>query len=606
MKLLFVKLPAPDPDKLETAGFVPYRAACAAAWAESRGFLARDQWSFLDDDTATSGSDAAVVDAVTGAEADAVLFDCDGSTVERCTWMARKLRQRLPRTVFAAHGSEALAANPLLRSSPFDSLIEGETEGGFVDFLSDLAGRSPKPRYRSAPIDFSTAPDPYLAGTLPVRMDRTVFVEASRGRRRPRIYERSDGPFRSRAPETTPMVVRLANKLNGVDLRLVDRDSGGIPELASFWRSMAGANDVGLPISLSLSPESVNDDIARFMMDASVIAVDAPLHTVTAHALELCGGSLDRVAFETGAQALGALGIRVKPKLLVGLPGDDYETVIDSFDFLGMIGLGQDSRVEPLSVRPGTAIFDRSAEFGIKEFLMKPPYHVMETDLLAESDIADAIAAFEESFDVAWAEPIAPHFAVEDKGYVAFADLRVDGAIDRLLMEPSRLSDSLTLLLPADDPERCARAARAAPELRRENPFTMYQIVLHSDTGIPGENIVARLQSAFLQPDHYYDLSRIMSLDPQKSFQTRLFFATKSAPLAIEALSRAQDLETAFILEPGAPASERAFAKVLESVPFMIVDRDRTPFELLYRVMTAYRDYPDLIVEAPSGIFTRS
>ncbi len=605
MKLLFVKLPHPDPDKLAAAEFVPYRAASAAAWTESRGLLSRGDWAFLDDDTALAGGDSAVVAAIAKAEPDAVLFDCDGPTVERCSWIARKLRQLLPKTVFAAHGPDAIATSPLFRASPFDSVIEGESEGGFAEFLGDLAHVSHKPRYRSEPIDLSTAPDPYLAGTLAVRPDRTVFVEASRGRRRTRVYERQCGPFRARSPETAPMVVRLANKANGVDLRFVDRDLGGLPDQAAFWRSIAGANDLGLPIGVTLSPEAVDDETARYMLDAACASVDAPLHTTSPLALELCRGSFDQAAFESGAQTLGALGVRVRPKVLVGLPGDTYETVIDTFDFLGMTGLGQDARVDPLAVRPGTELWDRTDELGVKEALQKPPYHVMETDQLAESDLADAIAAFEESFDVAWTEPIAPRFQADYKGFTAFADLREDGAVDRLLMRPERLGDSVTLLLSPDDPERCARVARAAADLRRENPFTMYQLVLHSDTGIPPEGLVARLQSAFIQPDHYYELSRILSLDPQRSFQTRVFFSTKSAQLAIESLSKAQDLETAFVLDPSAPVQERAFAKLLESVPFMILDRDRTPFDLLYRVMTAYRDFSDLIVEAPLELFGR-
>ncbi|MCK7539855.1 MAG: hypothetical protein MZV63_57595 [Marinilabiliales bacterium] len=206
--------------------------------------------------------------------------------------------------------------------------------------------------------------------------------------------------------------------------------------------------------------------------------------------------------------------MRVRPSLLLGLPFDDYDAVIDSFDFLGMAGLGQDALVAPLAILPGTRIRDRAEDLGIKEYLRRPPYYVMETEWIDEDGIADAAAAFEESFDVALAPPVAPNFEETIRGYRSFADLRKPGSLDGLLVNPETLGNSMTLLLSGDDEDGVARLARTARDLRKENPFGLYQIVLYSDKRIPGESVQRKIADAFIEPDHWYELSRIYSLDP--------------------------------------------------------------------------------------------
>lgn len=210
----------------------------------------------------------------------------------------------------------------------------------------------------------------------------------------------------------------------------------------------------------------------------------------------------------------------------------------------------------------------------------------------------DAIADFEESFDVAWGAPVAPGFKPTRGGFTAFADLRSPGGLDALLVAPERLASSVTLLLDADDPERAARVARAAKDLRKENPYGLWQIVLRSDAGIPPESMVERLSDAFSMPEHYFELSRLYTLDPQPDFQVRVFFATASEALALAALRDRQDVETLFALGDALPG-----ARLLEAMPFLAFDREAASFELLYDVMSAYRDYPDLLVEAPRSLF---
>jgi len=253
-----------------------------------------------------------------------------------------------------------------------------------------------------------------------------------------------------------------------------------------------------------------------------------------------------------------------------------------------------------MPILPGSLIRADSASYGVKEFLERPPYYVVETDWMGEEDLLDAVADFEESFDVAWGLPVVPTFKPDRGGFTAFADLRKDSALDALLVAPERLASSVTVLLDADDTDRIDRVSRAAKDLRKENPYTLWQIVLYSNAGIPQSGTVKKLADAFSMPEHYFELARLYSLDPQPDFQVRAFFATSSEALALVSLRERQDLETVFTLGGAMPG-----ARLLEAIPFLAFDRDAAPFELLYDIMSAYRAYPELLVEAPQNIFNR-
>lgn len=602
MRILFIRLPAPDPSRQALREAVPLSAARSAALAESRGLLGRGDWSFLDRDVSDYGGDAAVVAAAANAGASAVLFELEPHNLDRSAWIAKRLRARSPRTILAAQGPEARRDMPIFRASTFDSILEGEAEEAFCAFLADLAAGSVRPHYIAEPArDISAWPDPYLAGTLAVDTDRPVFLETVRGCPAPCPEgPRSEGALLFRPDDQAARIIRLASKRGAPEIRFQDRALSLRPDLPRFFREAAGANDAGVPIELELDPAVVTEDLAGLMADAAVETVrTGPLSTNPA-ALAALASSWNREEFERGCGILTALEIRVRPSLLLGLPFDDYDAVIDSFDFLGMAGLGQDAVVSPLAVLPGTRIRDRAEELGIREYLRRPPYYVMETDWIDEDGIADAAAAFEESFDVSLAPPVAPVFEETIRGFRAFADLRKPGSLDGLLVNPETLGSSLSLLLSGDDEEGILRLARAARELRKENPYGLYQIVLYSDKRIPGESIQRRIADAFIEPDHWYELSRIYSLDPQRSFQTRVFFATRKPSLALAALREAQDLETIFILDAD---PVRGWEKVLDALPFLAFDRDSVPFGLLYDAMNAYRAYPDLLIEAKAEVW---
>ncbi|TFG80930.1 MAG: hypothetical protein E4H20_10615, partial [Spirochaetales bacterium] len=557
MRILFIQLPDQDPSGEAARDNVPLAGARLGAYAEARGLLVRDDYALLIQDIADFGGDAAVCAAILDAEPDLALFHLQPWNMDRSLWIARRLRVLLPGTHIAAFGPETAQGASLLKEQAFDAIIEGEPEDSFLELIADATARAIKPRYVSErPVELTAIPDPYLTGIIPVVPSKPVVFELGRGRRDPCPYRYEPWPaglVRLAPRDLAPTVLRFASDRDAAGFTIVGGPLLADPERITFIKALAAANDSGLPIKAEIDVQTTGDEVSRLWADAALAVADAPLPSVNPAALEALGMKLDRDAYERGVQSLWSQGISVKPGLILGLPQDSYETVIDGFDFLGMVGIGQDAELSPLAILPGTELRARSQDFGIREFLERPPYWTVETDWMNEDDFLDAVADFEESFDVAWGTPVAPDFRPTRGGHVSFVDLREPGSLDAFLVSPEKMASSITLLLDADNPERSARVARAARDLRKENPYCLWQIVLHSDNTIPGDGMISRLTDAFSMPEHYFELGRLYSLDPQPTFQTRLFFSTRSEALAHRALREYQGLETVLVLGDALP-----------------------------------------------------
>lgn len=604
MKILFIQLPVQDPSWESGRANVPLAAGYLAAYAEKRGLLTRDEWSILPRAVAERGSDRAVAEAAAESGADLICFSLYLWNLERSIHIASSIAALAPRSRLVAGGPEVVRGMPVFERSPFHALVEGEGELAFCELLDDVRrGRPLSRRYASSKaLDLAELPNPYLAGTLPFEADRPVHLETVRGC--PAhcgycYYGKNYPDVRAFPPDDAYKVIELAGAAGVHELYLMDPSFQASADLSNRLVSMAKANSAGLAIHAELRLESVTEEMGRLYQAAGFASAEVGLQSTNPRALEAVHRGWDRKAFERGAEVLEKNRIEVKTGLILGLPFDGYEEVISTFDFLGMQGLGQEAEVYPLSLLPGTEVRERADEWGMTG-LDRPPYWVTSTDWISQDDIMAAIGAFEDGFDVEWAAPPSPHFGIDDGPFRSFIDARRSENLDWMRLNPGRLSNSMTLLADADDPESIARLARSAKDFRRDNPFTLYQIVLLSETRIPSEKLVARLCDAFYVPEHYYDLSRSFSLDPQPSYQTRMFFATRNPSLAFRAMEEATDLETCLIM--GGKGGFNA-DRLAEALPFVIFDRESLPFDRLYELLSIYADYPAMLIEAPESTF---
>jgi radical SAM superfamily enzyme YgiQ (UPF0313 family) len=603
MKILFIQLPVQDPNWESARANIPLAAGYLAAYAESRGLLARSDWSLLDRRVQDLGSDSAIVEAIAAEKPDLACFSLYMWNLERSIFVAERVAEASNRTRFAAGGPEVVQGMPIFSRSPFHSLIEGEGESAFCALLDDLKrGRPLERRYAAdAQLDLATVPNPYLTGALSFEEDRPVHLETMRGcpAHCAYCYYGKNFPSIRRFPrEDAIKVLEAAGKAGARELYLMDPSFQATEDLPERLIALARANTAGLSIHAELRLESVTEETGRLYAAAGLVSAEAGLQSVNPKALEAVGRVWDRAAFERGAEIMEKNHIVVKTGLILGLPFDGYEQVIETFDFLGMHGLGQEAELYPLSLLPGTTVRDKADEWGMSR-MEKPPYWVTSTDWISQDDMADAVAAFEDGFDVEWAFPPAPHFKDEEGGFRAFVDARSGENLDWMRLNPEKLANSITLLADADDPEGLSRLVRAARDLKRDNPFTLYQIVLRSDTRFPSEKLAARIRDAFAKDEHYYELSRFFSLDPQPSYQVRLFFATRNPSLAYRAMEEATDLETLLVI--GGKGGFNA-DRLAEQLPFVAFDREALPFDRLYELMSIYAEYRHMLVEAPEEL----
>src|SRR5512142_1398780 len=139
MKVLFAQLPLQEPNGQGAEANVPLAAGYLAAYAESRGLLARGDWSLLGRAAADYGSDSAIVEAIAAAGPDLVAFSLYAWNLERSLHVAERLLSALPRARLVAGGPEVVAGTKLVsgaaatagRGGPFHALVEGEGEEPF-------------------------------------------------------------------------------------------------------------------------------------------------------------------------------------------------------------------------------------------------------------------------------------------------------------------------------------------------------------------------------------------------------------------------------------------------------------------------------------------
>lgn len=590
MKAIFIQLSRQDPIpeiSSENIAFIPGRIIATAL---EDGLCQKDDWQILDDNTAEHGSDAAVRKKIIEASCDLIVFVLFPWNIERSVWIAKKLRQSLKASFFVACGPDALFGNE--NSTVFDAVIEGNPEFVFSELVNDVNARTVLPRYSQKAPNGAADParghargyatDPWLSGVLPVKTNKAVLFDGI-------------GMDSVQMMENASKLIAHASMMGAVEFRFLGNLLDGVDN--RFLKSIAAANEGGLEIRAKLNLALLDNVKADLLLDAGLSFTDSELLSVNPLALNTIGRKLNRAAYEAGLGNLWAREIAVRPLILVGLPFDNYDSIVETFDFLAMSGAGQDSILRPLSIRPGTAFQKNASENGILGWLNIAPYWVQETSWLNEDDIFQVLADYEESFDVALTRPLPPRFAPSRGGYISFIDARKNP--EQYRFSAQNMANSICIFIDADNSESLDKLLNLSKALVKENPFTLWQIVLHSDNTIPDERLVSRLFRAFSFPDHYYELCQYYSLDPQSGFQTRMFYSTRSEALALFSMQNRSDIEPLFILGDKLPNTQ-----LLDTMPFIGYDRDRLPLELVYDIVNAYRDYPDMLVEIPGNLLS--
>ncbi|GHU07807.1 B12-binding domain-containing radical SAM protein [Spirochaetia bacterium] len=328
------------------------------------------------------------------------------------TEAARTLRERAPGAnleLFLFCGGPEATALPgaLLRSEggPFDALIRGEGEEEAVRILTERFftageyGESVHPRHIS---DLARLPSPWLDGTLLPDERRGVLWELARGCPYSCAYCYESRGFAETGTAGSPGARRvryIPEERLRAELRVFVQKK--VPYVFVLDPTFNCDNKRALHILDMIEQESaigthwhfevrgelLNREQARrfFRIGASV---QIGLQTVNPLSASLIGRSLNRGQFASRLQILNEEGVIFGLDLIYGLPGDKLSEYRKSLDFaLSLYPNNLD--MFRLSVLPGTLLWDRAQELGLRA-KTEAPYEVISTPDFSEADLNTA------------------------------------------------------------------------------------------------------------------------------------------------------------------------------------------------------------------------
>jgi hypothetical protein len=573
-----LQLPIPDPDPALARANVPLAAGYLKACLPSEQ---REAVRILPRELARYGGDGLILDWLAGQEPALAGFSCYLWNLERSLWLAARLKERVPSARAVFGGPEIVEGRPLLDSRAADAFVQGEGEPVFPALLGGEL-----PRFTRAGLAaLGEVPNPYACGTLEARPDEPLYLETLRGcpHRCSYCFYGKQFPSVRRFPEDIlPAVFALASERRVPEIYLLDPSFTGGRGLEERLARLASLNPEGIPLHAELRLENVSPQAARLMREAGFASVEAGLQSVNPEALASVGRDFRREAFLRGAGLLQAQGIAIRTGVILGLPGDTLEGFAATLEFLRDHGLAEGAEIYPLAVLPGTALREQAAELGLS-YMPSPPYWVLRTPALSETDLFRAVRLAEEMLEAELFAPLVPRFADPAPGITGFLDLRGGSPaaslatlelLERGLADPGslRLAGSVTLLLSGAQLSNAVSLddlRRLGERLLAANPFTVFQLVIEG-AELPPLEPALRLADAFHRPGNYFDRSRYYQEDPQGRFSARLYHLTAEPAAARRHYSEPLPLDLILAFTPSLLAGDR---ELLEEHPLLLLER---------------------------------
>ncbi|MBN1433701.1 radical SAM protein [Candidatus Fermentibacterales bacterium] len=388
---LLLQLPLNQPAALSPTGNVPLAAGCLLAAA------GLGPECLLPQDAADTLGDASLFEHIRALRPSVLGLTLYSWNIERSLHLAGRLRSAMDGLTIIAGGPEVFPDNPLLEGSPVDMAVCGEGEAVFPDMLRDLEGPTarrgdPGPRLVVAPATGAAPgryPNPYLTGHITIGPGDAAYVETQRGCAGGCIYcsyrRSSPVPRLLSAADAVSMLSGICS-LDPGEIVFLDPCFNARPDLSRLLR---GLRRFHLPCFAELRGEGVGAEQAAELAAAGFTCVEVGLQTMSAKALERAGRSADPDAVIRGCLELGKAGVRPVVDIIIGLPGDTPDGILETAGRLVSEGLSEDVQVFTLSVLPGTELRASASTLGI-EYEPLPPYHVSSLPGWSPSDLEGA------------------------------------------------------------------------------------------------------------------------------------------------------------------------------------------------------------------------
>lgn len=320
----------------------------------------------------------------------------------------RVLKSARPDAHIVVGGPEVgpLAEETLAGQPGIDAVVRGEGEVAFPDLLHALSrggdlGAVPGITARIggvissgpelAPIaELDDVPSPYPPGVL-VPVDGSAYLETYRGCPHACGYcFEGKGSTRIRSfswERISADIERVASAPGMRSFSFIDPVFNLTPDrLRRLSDLLAPWAERGVRLhTIEVDVERIDDEAAALLARAGVVSVETGPQTVGAAALTSCSRTFDPDRFLCGVSACKRAGISVECDLIVGLPGDTVDDVLDGMRFAFEADPGK-VQLSTLHVLPGTDLWARGTELGLV-FDSEPPHELISTRDISYGDL---------------------------------------------------------------------------------------------------------------------------------------------------------------------------------------------------------------------------
>lgn len=343
---------------------------------------------------------------------DIICFSCYCWNINKVLDTARIVKTIYPNIKIILGGPEVgpVGLKYLNENHFIDVIAKGEGELTFAELLRFFLGKSRIQEiegisYRMngqifenpdrPPIeDLSKIPSPYLEGIITPR-DRVTYIETYRGCifRCHYCFEGKNLPKLRFFPEE-----RVKKEIEFIlshpkikSFHFVDTVFNFRKDrLARIVDMISGANHHGTELrTVEIIVEFVDEETVALFSKANVKSIETGPQTVNEDTLKKVNRFYKEEKFRNGVRLLEENGIEVTTDLIIGLPGDNFFKFIKSAKTL--IDMKPTTIVfSILHVLPGTVLYEKSREFGLK-YDDKAPHLVLSTTDFPYEDIDKAV-----------------------------------------------------------------------------------------------------------------------------------------------------------------------------------------------------------------------
>ncbi len=517
MKILLLQLPVPSSDFSYAYEHVPL--ACGYLCASVRHGKPHLLCHILDHEICSYGSDSMIINSILDYDPDLIGFSCYLWNIERTLYIARKLREKGCGATIVVGGPEITEDNIWLMSNNVpDIYIIGEGEHIFTNLLADLKnlrikrGTVVKTQNR---LDLQTVFSPYFSGVLNPSNANTILLEGSRGC----LYTCSYCYYHKSAKGIRNFdanwIIRhfewsIEQKIK--EIIFIDPSFLARPDIDSLLKAISTMNkERKIELFAEINAEHCNKKRAKLLAEAGFVQVEVGLQSTNPVVLRNINRSYNIKKFVEGAKWLRNNDIKVTLDLIVGLPGDNLESIIRSIDFVVENGLCDELNLYPLSILPGTEIRKKAEKLGLK-YMKRPPYYAFETKDMKTEDIRKAFQYAEETSGFDFFPPEIPVSLQKVIPLTSCIELTEVANLKNYQIQ--NLANVLTIKLNSlswlDETSSLKKFAASVIE---ENPFIHLNWVIPLEFTLPNSIGLNKLQSLYVNRDHPSD---------------REFFSTKS------------------------------------------------------------------------------